>query len=588
LDTATTSAPRRGEYQGLSSSGYPNAAPRGGAKEHNGYSDGNASSSTLPVTTRYESPEARNQSLSSTVGRPPYIPPYDTSSSLGADASVGTSLDVTMTRSRPPCPIPVPGANGSLDTRARSRTMELPTGTRRRSTLREGSRHDTSLTPEHRKTKVLDGTQTTFSSTFGFSDPDAPQQQFTMPTLSGGLPAPSMPTFSPTHAPLHQNPRPPQIPMTSPNLTSEADRGNFGHHNLQKHDPGAQRRLSYGLSSPSPHNASTSSSHHVPLLQHSSPSLSHQPPLVPPMATAAPTTYKHVTTSSSSLSNVHPPQAAYQQPTTNTSTGWAAPAAAPPMGQQPIPPPPVPEYTHHQTTTTYTIPVPPPTYEVTATPIAQGPQGEPLAAYPVVEGQGYQYLEPMRSNNLGAPMQHQDPNLVYGGTYAVDPAPVMWCVHPPSPGPQPPQPQPQPQPGPRISLDPPEPRVLLEGWLKKRGPKYGMDWKLRHCVLTDDGFLSYWRDKGEDKKGEIEIRPDSQIRQFRDPGATSEARVMAHKYPHGIEIFQGNDVRTWYLDPGTREKQMIWQKILIDCVVNSRNRIPARVSPSHANLLGIR
>eukprot|EP00397_Hematodinium_sp_SG-2012_P001054 GEMP01001055.1.p1 GENE.GEMP01001055.1~~GEMP01001055.1.p1 ORF type:complete len:767 (+),score=142.46 GEMP01001055.1:330-2630(+) len=492
---------------------------------------------------------------------------------------------------RPPLPIP---QRGTAQPESSSRPLEVRN-------LRQGdlaTLADTSLTPEHRKTKVLDGTRTNFSSAFGFSEPDDAVSHFAMPQ----------------HPTQHQQPISSHIsPMTSPALpmheSGVSDRLRFTEcgpaerleaRNVREERPrvsdhvlsvdfdtGSHHRNSvrHRITVPAPSAACSAPLLAPPLLSVSPSPINYGPPPAPASYPPLPTTYTstyssyapgpvQVTTYDSStysgaLPYPYDPHAGTgsamaPQPYAGTTYPSANGLSYHPMDQT--------EYQPGEQTEYHTV-----GYTDYATPnvaqcVPQASYGQPQVNFPKA-GQTTQmtsistdnrFLEPTRGmdpelNNC----QYQDVNVSYG--------PPVRSQQPPQTQLQPqlqPQPPPQPPPQPQGV----EPQVLLEGWLKKRGPKYGMDWKLRHCVLTADGRLSYWRDKGEEKKGDIEIQPDSVIRFFKDPGATSEARVMAHKYPNGLEIFQGNDVRTWYLDAGTREKQVIWHRAITDCIMRARQR----------------
>merc|ERR550514_2494353 len=97
-----------------------------------------------------------------------------------------------------------------------------------------------------------------------------------------------------------------------------------------------------------------------------------------------------------------------------------------------------------------------------------------------------------------------------------------------------------------------------------------MDFKLRFCVL-DGNVLTYAKEPSAEKLGDIEIRPTDQIRPYAHPSSTPEGRIMAQRYPHGFEIFQGADVRTWYFDAGTREKLQAWVQALQSAAQYSQN-----------------
>jgi len=415
---------------------------------------------------------------------PPPAPMNPTTASTGMGPPHGvTGSPIGL--GHPPAPM-----NPAVPSPIRT-VMELPTGAVARGMPTIPGRdigvqlRDTSLTPEHRKTKVLDGTKTDFSSTFGFSDPD--HSHFEMPAPRNNM------VHMTAQSLAHLVPTP--IMHSSPNLSCPRNSYNAARV-TEKFEPIPE---------------------HIQMDTHSSPVRApHEPGPLPP-----------------------PPVPARNSLSTITFNPIPVVDAFPPL-----PPP--------GATTTYVVQEPAPMTLLHQEPV--------LMSYPAPQGIQVQ----------GEPVMAYDPNA--GMMYAQQPIQLVQTqMNPPMMM----QPMPQQQPGfPPPPMESPEPRIILEGWLKKRGPKYGMDWKLRHCILTEDGVLSYWQEKGENKKGEIEIRADSQIRFFKDPAATSEARVMAHKYPYGFEIFQGNDVRTWYLDPGTREKQMIWQRSLADCVIGARNRPP--------------
>lgn len=107
----------------------------------------------------------------------------------------------------------------------------------------------------------------------------------------------------------------------------------------------------------------------------------------------------------------------------------------------------------------------------------------------------------------------------------------------------------------------PNPGGRMAGWLLKRGPKLGMKYLLRYCIL-EGRTMRYCEDEaGEHEKGTIDIA-GTQVRAFTDPGATPEARMSLSKCQYGFEIFRDPMSRTWYFDAGNPQKLQAWLQAL--------------------------
>lgn len=104
--------------------------------------------------------------------------------------------------------------------------------------------------------------------------------------------------------------------------------------------------------------------------------------------------------------------------------------------------------------------------------------------------------------------------------------------------------------------------LVVEGWLSKRAEDFGKSWMNRWFVLHSNGVLSYSKEQaGKDSK-QIFLDGSTQVRVFSHPTSTDEARRASLKRPFGVEIYQGPGRRTWYLDPGSKDKRDLWMSQL--------------------------
>lgn len=112
----------------------------------------------------------------------------------------------------------------------------------------------------------------------------------------------------------------------------------------------------------------------------------------------------------------------------------------------------------------------------------------------------------------------------------------------------------------------------MAGWILKRGPKVGMDFKLRYCVLHADGAMSYAADEKGGAKGVIELAgtQGAQVRSVKGPEASVEGRMMGAEHPSGFEIYTGPGNRIWYFDAGNRNKMEAWIAALQAVIAETR------------------
>eukprot|EP00746_Dinoflagellata_sp_MGD_P132747 gnl/MRDRNA2_/MRDRNA2_66437_c0_seq1.p1 gnl/MRDRNA2_/MRDRNA2_66437_c0~~gnl/MRDRNA2_/MRDRNA2_66437_c0_seq1.p1 ORF type:complete len:399 (-),score=65.36 gnl/MRDRNA2_/MRDRNA2_66437_c0_seq1:62-1258(-) len=121
---------------------------------------------------------------------------------------------------------------------------------------------------------------------------------------------------------------------------------------------------------------------------------------------------------------------------------------------------------------------------------------------------------------------------------------------------------------------PPEPEIILEGWLMKRSKKGMQDFRLRRVVLWSNNMLRY-EDKDGAQKGRIEIHHGTVVRHFGNKLATEEGRKMWNYHPHGFEIFCEASRRAWYFNAFDLDKLEAWIKALqcmIDCIEEQWDR----------------
>lgn len=162
---------------------------------------------------------------------------------------------------------------------------------------------------------------------------------------------------------------------------------------------------------------------------------------------------------------------------------------------------------------------------------------------------------------------------------------------------------------------PPAPQPL-QGWLLKRGRYSGQGWQTRWFTLHPSGLLMYrkeqltigdivearqrsgrwqsgrlidilaprryqvaWSSGGQEEVNEIRkdaadleaekmvpLSARTQVNAFAQPGVSMEAYHLARERPLGIEICNGYEDRTWFIDPGLEVKRDLWMQALRDII----------------------
>jgi len=103
-------------------------------------------------------------------------------------------------------------------------------------------------------------------------------------------------------------------------------------------------------------------------------------------------------------------------------------------------------------------------------------------------------------------------------------------------------------------------KMCRQGWLQKRGPKFGYGWQKRWCVLDENGLMVYYPNETcQEKKGDILIRPSTLVMAFNSKGAPGDAIKHRNENPNGFVIDEdpqrGRDRHLFYFEaPSTKER----------------------------------
>lgn len=117
---------------------------------------------------------------------------------------------------------------------------------------------------------------------------------------------------------------------------------------------------------------------------------------------------------------------------------------------------------------------------------------------------------------------------------------------------------------PRESLDGIGGLFSMEGWLLKRGPRRGMDWRLRWCRLEGQSLSYYVTENPKTLRGRVILEPGCRIYACTDEAVSDDAKHCVERRPYAFEIFRGAKERNFLFDASTPEGLFLW--------LNSLNR----------------